>query len=368
MNKLVAMLTLLLLGIAFAESGPLSTLPSVPVAAYLPVSLVAFTISLDIVAIGYIISKLFPSTGISGWINAEYWELAKTAMLIVGVYAILVFISSVAVIVSGVTPSTSNVLANFNSILTSSNEYFAQTESAIGFSMDTMYDISQTLGALRSITLVVQPFFNVPLVPESPASFKWGYAESIYANQLLEQGITTGTYESMINDAFILLYIPMAFLTYILHIGIYYAIVLGLWILLPIGILFRAFPFIRGIGGTLIGIGMGIGIVFPATIVMFNIPLSNAMQFLIPQSIGVRASNFLSGEAGIIWTGLTNLFYIIGSIYYFLNIFWSYGAYLILLLLIYISDLAIVYSLADNIARTLGGSFRLGLTGKMRLV
>jgi hypothetical protein len=369
MNKLVAMLTLLLLGVAFAESGPLSTLPSVPIAAYLPVSLVAFTISLDVVAIGYIISKLFPSAGISGWINAEYWELAKTAMLIAGIYAILVFISSVAVIVSGGTPSTSNVLANFNSIITSSNEYFAQTEDAIGFSMDTMYYISQTAGALRSITLSVQPFLNVPPVPESPVYFKWGYSESIYANQLLEQGTTTGTYESMINDAFVLLYIPMAFLTYILHIGIYYAIVLGLWILLPIGILFRAFPFIRGIGGTLIGIGMGIGIIFPATIVMFNIPLSNAMQFLMPQSIGVQASNFLNlGGFGLFLTGLTNLWYIIGSIYYFLNLFWSYGAYLILLLLTYILDLAIVYALADNIARTFGGSFRLGLTGKMRLV
>ncbi len=359
MNRLALALGLSLMSVAFAET---ASLPTVPIATYLPISLVAFTISLDVVAIGYIISKLFPSSGISGWINSEYWELAKTAMLIAGVYAILMFISNVAIIFSGGTPSN-NLTTNLNSIVSTSNAYFEETEKEIGYSLNTFYYYSLTIGGLRSVVISLNPFVNVPPMPGVPFYIKWGFSTSIYANQLLEKG---SSYESMINDAFSLLLIPMAFLTYVLHKGLTYAIILGLWIFLPLGILFRAFPFVRGIGGTLIGIGMGIGIIFPATVIIFNIPVSKAMLFMTPTGNGATPS-FISTIINRVLTSLTSLD-IIGSIFPFLNLFWGYGAYIVLLLLVYILDLAIVYALADNIAKLLGGSFKLGLTGKMRFI
>ncbi|MEM3255372.1 MAG: hypothetical protein QXH69_03310, partial [Candidatus Micrarchaeaceae archaeon] len=39
-------------------------------------SLIALELSFDVVAIGYIIGKLFPGTGIHSWLRNEYWEIA----------------------------------------------------------------------------------------------------------------------------------------------------------------------------------------------------------------------------------------------------------------------------------------------------
>ncbi|MEM3781452.1 MAG: hypothetical protein QXT43_00615, partial [Candidatus Micrarchaeaceae archaeon] len=57
----------------------------------------------------------------------------------------------------------------------------------------------------------------------------------------------------------------------------------------------------------------------------------------------------------------------INQIYSFINIYIPYGLYFVLQLLLFIFDLVIVYAIGDNIAKMLGGTFRLSLGGRIKL-
>ncbi len=80
-------------GTTFAQTYPASA--AVPAGA-VAVALLALTFSFDVVALGYIISKIFPQTGINEWLPNEYWEIAKSAILIVSIYALLAFATNVS--------------------------------------------------------------------------------------------------------------------------------------------------------------------------------------------------------------------------------------------------------------------------------
>ena len=55
------------------------------------------------------------------------------------------------------------------------------------------------------------------------------------------------------------------------------------------------------------------------------------------------------------------------AIYTYMNEIMQYGIYLIIQLLLFSFDLILMYPIVDNVARSLGGSIRLSLGGKLRL-
>ncbi len=120
----------------------------------------------------------------------------------------------------------------------------------------------------------------------------------------------------------------------------------------------------------MIGLGIGIGIIFPSTVVLLNIPLSNLFYFLIP-SVTVP-----SGSCGVLGLFcaflpiplLTDGFSVIGTIYPALNVFIGTSIYFIFQFLLLVLDLVIVYAIGDNIAKALGGTFRLSLGDKLAMV
>ncbi|MGC8675943.1 MAG: hypothetical protein ACP5T3_00290 [Candidatus Micrarchaeia archaeon] len=379
----------------FGLSGAATTAYVLP-SSFIAASLLALTISIDVVAIGYVIARLVPSTGIRSWLDTEYWELAKSAMIIIGIYAILAFIGSVSLIVyNSYYPSISHAAspacgysaqsagsysASIGSLASAAGCYLSNTASEVGTAMQDFFFLSESLGGLRSITLTIEP----PIVlPDLVNYLQFGFSTKIYANQLLEQGVTTGKYESMINDLFSIMLIPIALLIAVQQVGLGYIVAIGLGFLIPLGLVFRAFPFIRGIGGTLIGIGVALAVVYPATLVLLNMPVSNAFVFLAPTTSSMTSVAASSGvpvlfnivdallpppiALGILGASIAPLFAYVGEIYTFLDIYLFYGTYLLLQFLLFILDLVIVYALGDNIARMLGGTFRLSFGNKLKL-
>ncbi|MEM0147019.1 MAG: hypothetical protein QXF85_01005 [Candidatus Micrarchaeaceae archaeon] len=366
----------------FAELGISSAAPTTPTTYALPVtfigiSMLALTISIDVVAIGYIIARLVPGTGIRSWLDNEYWEIAKSAMIIIGIYAILAFVGSVSLLVynsysSGLgasapcsTASFGTYSADISSLETVANCYLNNTKNDVSIGIQNFYTLSVSLGALRSITLTIA-------YPITITTFilQFGFSSRIYANQLLEQGPTTGTYESMINDLFGLIITPLAFMIVVQQVGLPYIIIVALGFLIPLGLVFRAFPFIRNIGGTLIGIGIALAVIYPATLVLLNIPVSNAFTFVMPsQQHQVTGSSsgalgFLGILSSVLPLAYSNYIY---QIYSFISIYIQFSMYFVLQLLLFILDLVIVYALGDNIAKLLGGTFRLSLGEKLKI-
>ena len=173
---------------------------------------------------------------------------------------------------------------------------------------------------------------------------------------------------------------------------------IGLAFFIPIGLVFRALPFVRGIGGTLLAIGVAMAVVFPAVLVLFNYPVTQALDSALPLQ---QPSAVVSGPltcptigGGVFGTVVTtvlgtgcalinsaigtigNVADSIGSssavfstkaIYYYMNQILQYGLYLIVQLLLLAIDIIIIYPIVDNIARVFGGSIKLSLGGKLRL-
>jgi len=340
---------------------------------FIGIALLALTISIDVVAFGYVLARLVPGTGIRGWLDNEYWEIAKSAMLIAGIYAILMFVSSISLILAGCPPPAGgNVANNINTLISiDSASYFQTVANEINTKISELYGVSFWLGFFRN----VQPTITVPIPLLEGVTLLSGFQMYIYSNPLLEQGPTTGTYESILNDAFTMLIFPITMLFVAQEIGLAYIVAIGLGIFIPLGIVFRAFPFIRGVGGTLVGIGFALAVIYPAEIALINIPVNNALALQTAATGGCTgsgllgsllcsAANYLSVSIGGIATAAEG----IGTIYPVLNELDITMLYFVLQFILFIIDLAVAYVLGDNIARKLGGTLRLSLGGKLKLV
>jgi len=77
-------------------------------------------------------------------------------------------------------------------------------------------------------------------------------------------------------------------------------------VLIPIGIVFRAMPFTRGIGGTFIAIGIGASLIYPVLLVGFNAPISNYLSSITPPPSVTYSAPASSGLGQIIITSITN--------------------------------------------------------------
>jgi hypothetical protein len=64
---------------------------------------------------------------------------------------------------------------------------------------------------------------------------------------------------------------------------LFYIIEIGLGVLLPIGIILRAIPFLRPLGGTFIALGIGAAIVYPSLLLMVNMPITS---YIAPMNAG----------------------------------------------------------------------------------
>jgi len=132
----------------------------------------------------------------------------------------------------------------------------------------------------------------------------------------------------------------------------------------------RALPFIRGIGGSLIAIGLAITVIYPSLLILMNYPITQMLQTNVYNPPSSCSSSILCGaisavlsyfsEAGVALSSFNSIFPALNGIL-------AYNTYLVLQFVLFILDLGITYSLANNIARMLGGEIRLGIGGKLKL-
>lgn len=150
-------------GICSAQSPALITVNEIPL---LIVALIGISISLDVIAIGYIVGKLVPGTQLSSWVKKEYWEVAKSAILIAGVYAILILLGGIATNLVGISTPTSGTYlgAPFAALTTAAQSYLSDTfcGSAVTQSQTTVtWDWGdggpQTIGDSASHTYAALP-------------------------------------------------------------------------------------------------------------------------------------------------------------------------------------------------------------------
>ncbi|HUB92423.1 MAG TPA: hypothetical protein VL945_00515 [Candidatus Saccharimonadales bacterium] len=378
-------------------------------------ALIGLMVSFDIVGLGYIISRLVPSTNIRNWLPREYWEITKSAILIAVIFSVITLVSGIGVILSGQpssgTPVSGPVATNINDLTYSAESYLCTVNNEANFGIDNIAPLVIGLGIIENqdnnngirITYAGLPVTFTPYLPV----FRSGVDFYIFASLLANVNyIYLGQWQSIFIDFILFLLVPVKLIYAGQVILLPYFITIGLTILIPIGLVFRALPLTRGIGGSLIAYGIGFALIWPGILILFNAPVSsyfcsilsggsnsfctplgpdpNTVTQALTGSTSAAAapdqSNLITGVfnqalsfVGQAWTNgkleFTLAFDSISDLYPALNLFVKYGIYLILqLFVMLVLDLMLFYALTNNIARMLGGTTRLGLGRRLKLV
>lgn len=362
-------------------------------------SALALFVSFAFIGIVYIISKVFPQTKVGSFLGNEYKELVKSILIIVIIYAAISFISGIAVSLTG--SSISNFSTNIGNLLYNGEVYLCNTNNVLIQSIENLNSLALADGLLKGISIswgglpippvpLPGPFIFLPVV-------KSGVSFSLLTNNILQTDFVTGKQfeTSLMNDAFNYVFFPaINIITVQINILPIFEII-GLWILIPVGIIFRALPFLRGIGGTLIAFGIGISLIWPSVIVLFNAPVSNffSSYLTVHGSYPTTGTCDSLGLISSVCNGLSNLVYFetysiiptstssniinpflialstLYSIFPALNYMLQNLIYIIFqIFILFIFDLVIAFTITDNIARLLGGSINLKVSKKLKLI
>ncbi len=362
-------------------------------------SAIALMVSFAVVGTGYIVSKLFPSAGLSRWLQNEYKEIAKTAILIVVIFSVIAIVSNVALLLTGAQGGTSYV-SNLGALTTQSEQYLCTVNANVISGLTAMTDLELGYGLLNSISITYSGF-PIPPVPLPPAFFwvpvfKSGASFTLLKNDFLNVLTAPGQPPSLMTDIITLIYFPVVNLYTVQITLLPFLIWIGIVVLIPMGLVLRALPLVRGLGGTLVALGLLFALIWPSILVLFNAPITNYfynvlnLQIVTPHA---ACTSFGSSIFAPICTGLSSFFTSFGgfltpvtnaagtavaseaislstlfSIYPALNYILAWTIYpIFLLFFLLIFDLLIAYTITDNIARLLGGSVRLSI-GKLKLI
>ena len=366
------------------------TMPGSVYSEAIAVSMIALTLSIDVVAIGYILSRIFSGAGLKGWMEREYYEIAKTMILIASIFSILLFMSSMAVIISGQSSSNSYA-SNLAGLVNSGEIYLSGVNNSIACAYDSVAKLSIGIGALTSLTIeYYDPTPPVPYPDGIPLPYLItgvAFSPAGPTNEMLTPySITVRNYESILSDTIVIVLFPISLMIGSEIALLPYIVKIGLLLVIPMGLILRSFPFVRGVGGVLIAIGIGLAIIYPSLLVLLNAPVTNvidsAFQNTPPAPNPVCSSgiictvlngvkNILSGIASSISdTFISYGFNALYSIYPTLNDLVYNTVPLVVQFVLFIMDLAIAIPIMDTIARMLGSSTGVvtSIGKKLRLV
>ena len=394
-------------------------------------SLLALVVSFDVIGIGYLVSKIFPSTHIGSWLTKEYWEVTKTVILIVSIFAVMSIVSGLALLLSGGASaygSTTNLPSNIQGLVSGSDAYLCTVNNQANVAVMNIMPTIIGLGWLKSIKIT---FFGFPFPPAAVAAAASGATFGLsLAIPSFKAGVTFSLFNSLL-AAVNFIYLPQwlsVFIDFVMYLIIPVKVVytaqillmpffiaIGIGFLIPAGLVMRAIPLVRGIGGTLIAFGIGFTIVWPGILILFNAPVSSAFCSLLSPnfcnaSIGPSPEVLITNAGSVsvqqacndpelaaisgtllypacteiqntvigTYTSITpNIGYeevvvpfeTMNSLYPVLNLFIKYGAYIIFqFFFLFVADLMIFYAITDSIAKMLGGSIKLSLGRKIKLV
>ncbi|MDE1865509.1 MAG: hypothetical protein KGH94_02630 [Candidatus Micrarchaeota archaeon] len=277
-----------------------------------PYMAIGILISFMVVAIVYMLGNVMNFGSMQNWYRAELWETIKTIIMVVVVISVLVILSAIANIlvgaqytlpgqqgeVPGVATSLSTNLAN---LYNADSTFLAQQLNGSYQAYAAVLGLSTGVGVLQS--LAVTMWVPLPLIPPYViGSIQFGSSENLLNSNFIT---ATGSQYSITQNIIGLVVIPMLITFQVLSTYFYQLMAIGLGILIPLGVIFRAFPLVRNIGGTFIATGIGISLVFPALLLIVNLPISNYIYaFTYSQTLNGNCP-FTSGLICNLWLAMT---------------------------------------------------------------
>ncbi|MCL5007365.1 MAG: hypothetical protein M1164_01645 [Candidatus Marsarchaeota archaeon] len=347
--------------------------------AAIPLSAIGLLVTFAMVAIAYMLGEVVRIDGLKKWYKGELWEAAKTIMLLVVIFSALIILSGIALnFVAGApapnlqigTPGGSNRLAsNLQSLYSAADDFTVAQLTVAENAYDTALGLADGIQFLKSISLAV--WFPIPLPPYPliPAALQFGFTGSIYNTNVLES-FDPLSYSFL--KAFIaVILVPIVVILEFQSEFLYTGAIIGIGIFIPIGVVLRGFPFMRGIGGNMIAVGIATAIIYPSVLVLFNLPISSMIGSTLAAPVSQSCSGLLCSVASFgsdisgvfssdMATGFTAGFDSFGSIYPAMNIITSKMFIDVLLqFVLFIFDLVIVVVITQSIAKTLGGELNI---------
>ncbi|MCL4365112.1 MAG: hypothetical protein M1569_01200 [Candidatus Marsarchaeota archaeon] len=247
------------------------------------ISLIALTLSFDTIAIAFMLSKIFTHQGIRNWLQNEYFEVIKSALIIAGIFLLLIFLSNIAYLISPsysqFIPSTlSGYPGNIAGLTLGSESYLC----LVSTNLNTVFTVFGNMASGVAIANSFNLGFYIP-IPLKYVTILSGITWKPFGNLMIQTGnFIIGPYGSLLNDMVNFVLFPVDDIVDISILMLPSIVQLGLVVLIPIGILFRAFPFVRGIGGTLIAMGIGLALLWPSLLLLFNYPITNLVTSVFP--------------------------------------------------------------------------------------
>ena len=387
---------LLLAGITHADCSSAASfqLNSASISSALPISGLALLVSILVVALGYVITKVIPGMrSFEGWLNGEYVEIAKSAFLIAGIFFLLAFLGNVSSSVFGTSyyslegtqVNTASYATTLQGLYLASCQYFSNMASQ--YTTPTLYWLTMInvvtgfwsgaeIGDFSSIPtyLVAQGICSTTGFLCLAPALTNGYDTFVYINSMLTGNILAPILRyAALPAAFIIEFQSQAFLD---------AVSIAFSLAIPMGIIFRALPLTRPVGGALIGVGVGIAIVYPVLLLVLNYPVMTFMGTVFsppsPPSAASSSIPFLQVMQNVIsqmLPSLANAIVTTGQLFLLIpnqliaavNQILVYALMDIVQMMLFILDLAILYPAADSIAKAFGGTVRLSLSGKLKI-
>ncbi|MEM0149495.1 MAG: hypothetical protein QXW10_01205 [Candidatus Micrarchaeaceae archaeon] len=370
------------------------------VVAAIPLAFFGVLFSFLLVAISYMLGSVFSINALKGWYQNELKEASKSILIIVVIFSVFIILSSIAASYTGAPSSPlttsssaagSEITNNIGAIYTaldssSSSSYFTSQLSNADNAFYSLVGLYDGIGLWKSVNLAIYlPFPVVPLF--TIGSLDFGIEENLYVSNVVSSS-TIGPLGSVLSDTGKALVVPVMIILQVQKDLLAEIIAIGLGVLLPVGIVLRAVPILRPLGGTFLALAIGVSLVYPALLLSINVPISS---YLPPSTVLQMSYSCPSGwnsiecafYSGIISLGngalktlsaTKNVTLGFGNgIASFIDIYPAFNTILsqpflelVLQLVLFILDLIIGIVIVQHIASLLGGSLRLGI-GKMKL-
>jgi len=355
------------------------------------------------------LGEVFGLESLKGWYKGEMKETVKTIAIMVFTFAVLIILGSVAVALAGYPlqqvqagsvftgsgTGAGNEVANNLGLLysTAVSSYLSPQLTEDYSSLSSLVGVALGVGFLKSISIYTWSPFPVPPLPPFLSWVQSGSAAKVFSSRMLELSPGSPPGMSLLGDVMTLVTLPVLSLLQIQSDLFGQFIGVALLVLLPIGILLRAIPMVRGIGGTLIALAIGIAVVYPMMLIGFNIPITNYMQ----ATVASNAASYTPSCSGIVGSLICfasdvgnfnelGLFLVIGphenttamnyginaglssmnDIYTAINVITTDVLDEILQLILFILDLIVVVAAVNAVANLMGGKLRTGI-GRFRL-
>ncbi len=339
---------------------------------FLSLVMVGILLSFAIISLAYIASQLLGISKLQGWYKGELYETIKTLIIIGSIISLLTIMSGISLTLAGGTQSTagtatSRLISNFGGLWTTAyNNYITPTSSNTLLATYAVGGIAAGVGALKSVGFGLTDYVSVIV------SLQSGSEGKLYTSSILES--SKGAF-SFLGDLLYIVIIPVDLLFGLLSYSFYIIVGVGLIAFIPIGVVLRAIPTLRGLGGTFIAMGIGFCLVYPSLLVLVNLPITNYFNNVLypPQPSAKGSWSAILNYIINIIEGLVNalsgfLGYFVGfftppifGIFPVLNMSIYYAVSDVVQFILIVVDLIIGITITDNIAKILGGSVKLGI-------